>query len=366
MIRFFVSFCLVLALNAVSQDEFTDDSSYEPAISTEKLVYLSVEDLKQPVYKNQIIKITYKAIVVDKFASINTDFSSYYGFRILSSNPMWELDEKNKYHMVVYGKITENAFKIPDISVSVTTQNALVSTDTLRGKSYKSLSISTNKKYIGVISNSISVLSSSAQKFNDTHNMVSLELSGYLANFKDINISSSINQGFDKTQISYPISKIFYYAVIPNDVVNFSFLTFNPDSGDFINHNVRLNLDNFDQKISTQMDLNPNKRKLPLLEIALIVAVAIIALVLLIKTRHWIFFVILVFLLALTIWLSTQKDTVIILNGSSVYLLPIKNSTLFYVTYEDTEVTKLNEKNNYIKVILPDKKVGWVKKENVR
>ncbi len=348
----------LIALIALTSTARADDA--------EELIYLSVQSMPKNIYKNQIIKVGYKAIIVDSFDKISTGFFGQEGVEILNDNPVWKSSEANVYGTTVYMRVLENAFKMPDLQVTITKTSGQIHQSTLRGKHLKALSISSNKKYIGVISNSITVQEHTVQRFNDTHNIITLALSGYLANFKDMNIAVAQKQGYDALQATYPISQIYYYAVIPNDITTFSFLTFDPDLGNFVNHDIKLNFSDFGQKISTQIDLNPNKRKFPFLETAILGFLTLTAMFFLIKTRHWSFFLLLSLIIGFGSWYLLKEDDVIIAPGSNVYLLPIKNSTLFYTAEVALQAKKLRQNDKYVKVLLPDGNVGWVNKENVR
>lgn len=347
--------------HALNNTEQTQEEMIE-----QKVIYLSQKKLPKNIYKNEIIKLVFKAIITDNFVNIKTQLHNHYGFLVLSKNTSWNMVSANKYELVVYGKITQDVFKIPNISVTATLSNARIATETLTSKPYKSYSIAENEKYIGLITSELNVTNHSTQKFNDTQNIVAMEMKGLTTNFKDINISFAYQQGFDKIEVDYPYSTIFYYAVIDNNIEKLSFLTFNPETGNFDKHVIHLDLSNVEQKISTQIDLNPNKKKIPFLKILIIGSIIIINLLLIYKFRHILLLASLVVVLIASSFVLLKQEEVIILSDSEIYLLPIKNSTLFYKTDTDTKATKLHENAQYIKVILPDESIGWVKKENVR
>jgi hypothetical protein len=53
-----------------------------------------------------------------------------------------------------------------------------------------------------------------------------------------------------------------------------------------------------------------------------------------------------------------QKDT-------NVFILPTKSSSVFFKTDSDVYVEVLDSQKGYIKVLLPDDKIGWVNEEDI-
>jgi len=55
----------------------------------------------------------------------------------------------------------------------------------------------------------------------------------------------------------------------------------------------------------------------------------------------------------------------IVKKDSFVYILPTKNSTIFFKLEENQKVEVLNTKSDFIKIMGIDNKfIGWVKEEN--
>lgn len=342
---------------------FSEDNQLEE--SSEQLIYLQSEELPKTIYKNQILKINYSAIIAAEFDNINTEFHSFDDVKILTPYASWKTDSVSKYSLVLYVEVTGNKPKFPNLTLTIKTKDGLTSNETINGKFRTSYNIANEKDYIQVVGNSFKVLSHKVEKYNEESNILTLSLEGNMANLQDINISFATNQGFDKIENKYPSSKILYYAVVPNFMKTVNLLTFNPIKATFESHDIKLDFSNIGQRVSTQVDINPNKRSFPILEMLIIGFIIVFSLLLLIKTRHWIFLVIIALLILYASWILLKEDNILIKSGSNIFLLPIKNSTLFMTTDRPMNVVKLKAKGDYIKVILPNKNIGWVKKDNV-
>lgn len=334
-------------------------------IIKEQLIYIPKPELPKTLYKNQIIKIRYSGIITTEFNKIETEFINFDNVEILTPYAPWETESQNKYYLEMYIKITGNRPKFPELSLTVYTDDG-IGKETIPGDFKYAYNIADNKDYINIVAERFAVINHNIEKFDDENNILTLEVQGFMADVADINISYAKNQGYDKVENNYPESKLFYYAIIPNYMKNLTLATFEPKHGVFQKHDITLNLAGIGQKISTQMDLNPNKRSFPILQMIIVIFVLFFAMIILIKTRHWIFLAIIALLIGYSTWILFKEDHVIIKAQSSVYLLPVKNSTLFMVTERNMEVVKLKAKRDYVKIILPNKNIGWVKKENVR
>lgn len=361
MLRFILLPLLILNTLFALEETFDVNLSVQ-----QKLIYISQKEKPTTYYQNQLIELQYDSIIVEDFTTIETNFQNYWGIDILTQDPQWTLEDNNRYHLSIFGKILKENVKLPNIEITITTENNTTDSETFIGEKIKAYKIAENKNYIGIIAHDLFILNHTIEKFDDKENILTIEMNGTLANFEDINISFASKQGFDKLENNFPASNMFYYAVIPNHIKEFNILTFNPRSGNFIKKEIILDFTNFGQKISTQIDLNPNKKKFPYLEVIVITLLVVFVLILLIKTKHWIFLVVLGIIISGSSWILLKETKVTIYTGSSVFLLPIENSTLFYKTDREMEVTKLKENKTHIKVLLPDENVGWIRREDVR
>ena len=52
-------------------------------------------------------------------------------------------------------------------------------------------------------------------------------------------------------------------------------------------------------------------------------------------------------------------------SSSTLMILPTEGSTVFFTNPKALEVEKLAERQQYVKVLLPDGKIGWTSRENI-
>ncbi|CAI8216338.1 MAG: Uncharacterised protein [Arcobacter lacus] len=82
------------------------------------------------------------------------------------------------------------------------------------------------------------------------------------------------------------------------------------------------------------------------------------------KRRKIFYFITIVLGIIAIIYLTPYRNG-IILKDAYIYILPTKNSTIFFQTSNDLEVNILEKKGKFVKVMGIDKKfIGWVKEDS--
>ena len=46
-------------------------------------------------------------------------------------------------------------------------------------------------------------------------------------------------------------------------------------------------------------------------------------------------------------------------------ILPMERSTVFFTSDKVLDIEKLGDREGYIKILLPDGKIGWTERENI-
>ena len=117
--------------------------------------------------------------------------------------------------------------------------------------------------------------------------------------------------------------------------------------------------------VSTQTDLNPNDSTFEKYKkIAIAVAFVIFIILSYLKRRKILYFITIVLGIIAIIYLTPYRNGVI-LKDAYIYILPTKNSTIFFQTSNDLEVNILEKKGKFVKVMGIDKKfIGWVKEDS--
>ncbi len=99
------------------------------------------------------------------------------------------------------------------------------------------------------------------------------------------------------------------------------------------------------------------------------IALAIVALlfaILFFKTKKFYYIILSAITIIFLFYTQVPITKVNVPANVALRILPMQNSTIFFRTDKPLEVDILLKKEHYTKVLLPNKKIGWIKNEDLR
>ena len=360
--RLFLPFLIVL--NLVADDNVTFDT---PTEVVSKNLYLSYEKVPDEIFKNQQFEITLKAIITtplwDRIDSkIHIDENS--GFALYDKSPGWKWTEDNTYYNKYYLKANKAVDTLPRITISIFNEDfeLLEEADSPEQKIvYKD--IIGDENYSNVIASSLKVVSQNTKQYNNMTLMSVIELEGTKSNLEDFYLKEYEQQGKQSYTNVAEKQKLIYFIMIPTykDKIDFTYYNFVNKRYENISVPIVLEQD----LISTQTDLNPSNSSVIIYkQIAILVGILVLLFIYYFKRKKLFLFVIAILVLVFAYTFIPNK-TATLKGRSNIYILPTKNSTLFDKTKRRMKVEVLNTKKEYVKIILPNKTIGWVKKNDI-
>jgi hypothetical protein len=347
----------------ITDTNYTQNSEADTT-NQKQNIFISYKETPQKIFVGQQFSVKVRSIVAtNDFDEMKNRVVPQENIVVLNSDENWTKTSDAIYEKTFYLRAKENNATFPQIFLELYKDGNLTSSQEFPPLELNIINLHTDKYYSDVIASWLDVLKVKTTKFDETNLMVVLEIVAKNANLKDFNLSYVTRGGIDSYVDNFPVSRIYYYAIVPNHTDKLIFKYFNIKQNRFIKKSVNLVLS--DEEISTQSDLNPQDSSFNLYKNITYGTVALILLLIYIKRKrvvYLLFFIILAVLFFLGI---NPLSSIKIAKNSKVYILPMKNSTIFYVTPQIIEAQKLNTREDYIKVILPDKKIGWIKEKNV-
>ena len=300
-------------------------------------------DLKKEYYENQIINLHIKIISPKE---TNLSFIPPYGSEInaTTSNGL-------VYDVFIKFKNKEN----PKLFIIGTNSYKEINLSSL----YETKTIEKIPGFCNVLADDLNVTDFIASKYDGKYNMISFhlktkngDLSDFNLNFvKDSNLTLSTKENAS------------YLGLIDKNLKIFSFYYYNTSIDNFKKISIPVNIK--ENVISTQTDLNPEQNSIfTPVNIIVLVLIAFLIIVFLVYQKIWILF----FPIALFIILiinNLPKGEVYLERGTEIYILPTKNSTVFYKAPIGTKVKILKRLKHYTKIEI-NKKIGWVKNEDIK
>lgn len=355
---FLVKFLISILLIKIA---LLSEASFKP-----KLVHLSYEKLPEKIYKNQIFHIDFNSLIaIDKFSEITTSFSNSESVKILNPNNSWSIKDNNHIYNRFYFKALKSEIELPDMTLNIHIDSNKIESDKLDGVKLKTSRLYLNSELFSkVLAKEFKLERYKVNRYDDRFNIIVLEIETEYGNLEDFHLDSIEKQGIESIQYSMPYSKAFYFAVIPNHLNRFEFSYFNLKEMATKKFSLKIIVDK--DQVSTQSDLNPIDSDYTIYKVIFATLISISTIILFIFRKRYIYIVIATLGIGYIGYILMPQETIEIKQGSNIYLLPTKNSTIFSITKDELSAKKLKVKRGYIKILLPSSKVGWIRREDVK
>jgi len=338
-------------------EEFLNDDTHTPYIRSQT-VFLSFLTKVEKIYLSQHLKVKIKAIVThENVNTLKTTFLNAKNVQILNKDASWRKTGANNYEITYILKALSTKARLPDFKVTAESKRG-ESSEILLAPKPKIVALREDREFSLVLSEDFTLTSHHAKKYDEKSNIVLLEINATSANLEDFHLPFAIRDGIDKIEKSGLQQSIFYFAIIPNDIKIFKFKYFDLLSNKY--NIVSFDMILEDTTVSTQTDLNPQKSKLALYKAVALIVLAFIVFLFFLRSKKLYLLVIVFIVLAYVVYLQIPISKVVLEKDIDLKILPTKNSTIFYTTSEPTKADILLEKDGYIKVLLENKKIGWI------
>ena len=341
-----------------------DVNTTKPEIK-ESVIYLTYEKKPDRVYVNQIFKVKIKAIIATSdFDKIVTNFQNGIDVKVINPKNSWKWFNDNIYFNEYYLKAISSNAILPKIEVSILKGAKNVAVKSLQPFKPEIIQLKKSDIFSGVIAKDLKILKSKTTKFDKKSNILVMQIEAQDANLRDFKVSNVIKEGIDSYSINLPYSKIFYFAILPKSQKEFKFSYFNILKNRFESFTILLEVSSEDT--STQLELNPKASKISMYKNIALVTLAFLSLIIFFFRRKMVYIFIFVLIMVYLFIFYNPFDGVILPKNTKIRILPTYNSTIFYITDRKIVAEKLNSTDKYIKVLLPNGKIGWVEKGGIK
>ena len=356
---------LFLIISTVTAQDDTTLESDNNLTRQESDLYLSYEKLPKKIYKNQIFTVTTKVLNTNKNNSLlSASFGNFYGVKVLSLKP-YRIQKDFTYYDTFYFQATETNLQTPDLFYKLLRSSEYEYTPVkLSGKKSFALNLNTDAEFSHLLAKKFTIESYKTTHYDQNNNIIVFTAATDFANIDDFNISVASIQGFESISGDLPSQRMTYYAVIPKHLRSLNFNYFNLSDDHYIPITIPIEVD--DDSVSTQMDLSPTQYNHSFAKIMIALGFILLGIILYLITRKKIYF----FMIALTpilyvAWVYFPKEKLCIKSDAKIYLLPMKNSTIFHKYSSVQKLQKMGKVDEYNKVLLSNLNIGWVKDEDI-
>lgn len=334
--------------------------------STEaRSIYLTPPTLPENLYVGQVLQLDYRLLLLDEgFSEFQADFTPGIGLQMLTTPTKWSMADDTSFTTSFFAKVTAEELQLPPLNVTLyRNDRATESQQFADDKLHHAITLKGNEHFSGIVAQELQLNNHKCTTYDNHTNLIVLEMGARYANLGDINLSRYANQGIETLEQSWPESSIIFFSVIPKNLPYLQLEYFSLPKKEFI----PLRIPNIieDDKISTQSDLRP-KQTYQLYKIGLLLLLMVAALLLyFFKRRLWYLIIAFAATIALAYLVLPQKE-LRIKEGSAIHLLPTPQSTVFFITAYDMHAVEMMQRGDYYKVLLPNDKIGWIHRDDLR
>ena len=329
-----------------------------------KSLFLSYEELPSKLYVGQLVPLKIKAIVTNpQFDTINAQFGKAIGTEVTNPNSKWELLETNTYETTFNVKILAASAQIPSITVNLMSKNQSIEKEVLMIAPLQAIQLKKEPSFSNVLAKTLSINKYKTTSYDTKNVMIVLEIEATGANLKDFNLSQIQKNGVDSYSENNGTQKIYYYAIIPNYQKTFEFTYFDLLGNKF--HKISLPVVIENEEVSAQVGINPKESVFEFYKSVAYAVGGVLFFLHFLRKRKLIFFLPVVAFGLLFFLDQNPLNNVQLKANSILTILPSERSTIFFTSTQNAQVEKLAEYEDFIKVLLPDGKVGWTKRENI-
>lgn len=359
---FLLVFCLFVLM-------FSSANAEENEIQS-RLVYVKSEVLepKELHYIGEIVGVKYSVLVLENAKVRSISFLDSDGIIIKNGDESWEQLDDGSLQNIIYFKIVGKKFAFPRLEVIVDSDDfsdSAMSSEMIG----EAIDLSANhKQFNGVVAQSLKIHNHSVKEFDEKTNIIILDLSAEWANLEDFKIANIKKQGFESLNEGISRSSGIYYAILSNQVAALDFEYFDLASQTYKQEHIKNAINK--AHISINPEIAPINKVLIFKNIViLIVSFALFVAFLIRKIPRKVRIGALVLGIALLLFVVISvnlNENGTMKNDSYIRILPTTNSTIIAKIPANAEVQIISKHNDYVKILTPDNKTGWVEKANVK
>jgi len=350
-----------------SQTPQQQTPSPEPIAAPEafaKSLFLSHAPLPERIYLNQVFSLTLKAIVArDDYKTLETEFGQSQDVTVLNPQSPWVLESNNVFTNTFYFKASSSQAQLPRITLFLSDNGITVESDILSPQPLSIVSLNHNASFSGVVAESLHVKRFKTSRFDGQHLIMVIEIDAFGANLEDFSLGYVAKQGIDSFSGEFPEEKIIYFAIFEDHRERLEFNYFDLKNNRFERIVLPIVVDAGD--VSTQIGLNPKESPFQMYKNASALVVAALFLLLYAFRRRILYLLLSLAFSAYYAYSISPFSQITIKPDTRVRIIPTERSTIFFTTEDYTRVEYLGSTEEYLKILLPTGKIGWIKEENV-
>ena len=328
---------------------------------------LTTSKVPQTAYVNQIYKLSLKAdIQQDITVDLNLTLNKTPSLKWLNEKKYsWFQTRGGLFETTLFFEANDTQAKLNDINLIMTRNGEFFQKASKKAPNPKFTPVPAKENYTHIVADELKVISHKTTDFDDKTNMMTIQLSVKNGDLSSFYIQNDQILRQNVSSINGPLEnqRGFAFLIFDKNVTNVTFSYFNLQTQKFENFSLNVKIEKDD--LSTQTDINPQESSFKTYKIIVIFTFVGVLIVMFLTSRNLTPLIIALVIVGAYFYFQKQTSTGFIAQNTQVKILPIKNSTIFYISKERENVKIFDEKADFVKIMLSDGKIGWVKKESI-
>ena len=364
----FVAFALLLCSIAFATPKLFASNETKPDSANEvqkKVLYLNYVELPKRLIKGELFSVTIRTLsVIKDFEDIEYRLFNAKDVQILNGGIPYRQEKEHAFYDTFWFRATGTHVKLPDIEATLVDYFATPYRKTiLRGKRIETIKLNPRKDFCNIIAKDFVIKNYKTTTYDDTHNIVVFVAQAKETFLKDFHLPHAISQGFESLNDNIDLSRMIYYAVIDKKIENLLFSYFNLEKNDFVTLGIPIIVQ--EDRVATQSDLKPKDNSKKRFKLFAAAGVIFLGVVLLLWRGRYIYIALIVLPAFYIFYLLIPQEKICIKENTKIKILPLENGTVFEITKHPVKLTKIGETKGYVKIELPNKKIGWISNEDL-
>jgi len=331
-----------------------------------KKLYLSYKNYPNRVFTNQRFSVELEAIILynqNSFNKIITTFTDGKNIQVITQEPKWKKVKDNIYKTKLIFKAQQENLSLPTITLALFFDDEIIDYISLEPLEIDFEKIAINQKlFSNIIASDLDILQTNTKQYDNSNILATIVLEAKNSNLEDLYFNGYNEQGIESYTDKDNIQRVYYHIVVPIHTNKINFTYYNTKKRDFILKSLDVSLK--EDLVSTQTNINPYNSNILLYKQILVIIVFSIFFILLLIKRNYIYLFITIILLGVLVYLFIPNKKIVLPINTKIYILPTKNSTIFKITTKQELVEILNKKDKFIKIMLQNQNIGWIKDDS--
>jgi len=329
-----------------------------------EILFIKQLPVPEPIFTDQVFAITYQILLSDK-KLFKIRYKSYKNddCRFLSNRYERKIDNLY-YYDTFYATCSKSYSTLPRLDINIVNRQKIIVSQHIEEEHHiRTRKLNPKKDFSYLFANDFKIKSHIASSFTAQKDIIIFKAESNTSNIKNFKLFNVDKQGFQEQKRYGKNINFSYYFVVPKGLNNYSFSYFNQRNNKY--QTVKIPIVIIDQKISTQSDLAPVEKKFNIFKIAIAVSIIIFFFIVFFLQRQIIYVIIAFIPIAYLINTFLPAKMICIKEESHIMVLPTKGATVFKKIEINQKVESIGSIENYTKIRLKNKKIGWVENENI-